>query len=136
MPPVTPVVILDDEYVSLWYHPESKIIHHEMKRFLVPGVLRKLLTAGVELMEERGATKWLSDDRKNTVAIPEDLKWADEVWHPRVAKAGFRYWAIVKPMTEVAAMQMKDVQARRKKEGIEVERFETVEDALAWLQSR
>jgi hypothetical protein len=133
MPPVT---ILDDEYATLWYHPKSKIIHHKMKEFLVPGVLRKLLAAGAELMEKHRATKWLSDDRDNAVAVPEDLKWADDVWYPRVVEAGFKHWAIVVPSTAVAAMQMKHLQAKRRKEGIDVEMFETVEEALAWLESR
>jgi hypothetical protein len=133
MPPIT---ILDDEYVSLWYHPEAKIVHHKMKQFLVPGVFQKLLSAGAELMEKHGATKWLSDDRDNTVATPEDLEWADEVWNPRVVKAGFRYWAIVVPSKMVAAIQMKNVQAKRREQGIEVESFETVDEAMAWLESR
>ncbi len=130
------VTILDDEYASLWYHPESKIVHHKMKEFLVPGVLRTLLTAGAELLEKHGATKWLSDDRNNVVAVPEDLKWADDIWYPRVVKAGFKHWAIVVPSKAVAAMQMKTLQSRRRRDGIEVEMFETVEQAQAWLESR
>jgi hypothetical protein len=133
MPPIT---VLDDAYVSLWYHPDTKIIHHRMKQFLAPGVFQKLLTAGAELMEEHKATKWLSDDRDNAVAVPEDLVWAEQVWHPRAARAGFKYWAIVVPAAMVAALQMRTLQARRRKEGIEVETFETVEKAMAWLESR
>jgi hypothetical protein len=68
--------------------------------------------------------------------VPEDLKWADDVWYPRVVKAGFRHWAIVTPSRGVAAMQMRDLQARRRKQGIEVEFFETAEAALAWLEAR
>ncbi len=133
MPPVT---ILDDEDASLWYHPGTNIVHHRMKRFLAPGVFRKLLTAGAELMEKHGATKWLSDDRDNVVSAPEDLKWADEVWYPRVLKAGFKHWAIVVPARAVAAMQIHLLKAKRLKDGIEVETFETAQDALAWLESR
>ncbi len=133
---MAPITILDDDYVSLWYHPETKIVHHKMKQFLIPGVFQKLLTAGAELMEKHKATKWLSDDHDNAVAVPADLAWAEDVWHPRVAKAGFKYWAIVAPSTTVASMQMRSLQAKRRKEGVEVETFETVEKAMAWLESR
>jgi len=133
MPPDT---ILDDTYASLWYHPETKIVHHRMKQFLPPGVFQRLLTAGAELMEKHGATRWLSDDRDNVVSAPEDLKWADEVWYPRVVRAGFKHWAIVVPARAVPAMQIDLLKAKRLKDGIEVETFETAGDALTWLESR
>jgi hypothetical protein len=128
--------ILDDEYVTLWYHPEEKIVHHKIHKFLVPGVLEKLLSTGADLMERHGAVKWLSDDRNNVVVSPEDLRWADEQWAPRVQKAGFKYWAVVAPATAVAGLQMRALQAKRRKQNIEVAMFETVEEGLAWLTSR
>jgi hypothetical protein len=127
--------ILDDEYATLWYHPEEKVVHHQIHKFLVPGVFEKLLSSGAELMEQHRATKWLSDDRNNVVVSPEDLKWADEQWLPRVRKAGFRHWAIVAPANVVASMQMKALQAKRRRENIEVLMFESVEEAMAWLAS-
>lgn len=128
--------ILDDEYFTLWFHPDAKVVHHKIHKFLVPGVMEKLLGAGAELMEAHGAVKWLSDDRQNVVVSPEDLKWSDTVWLPRVLKAGFRYWAIVVPAQAVAEMQMKTLQAKHRKQDITVEMFDTVEDAMAWLASR
>jgi hypothetical protein len=131
-----PKTILDDEYATLWYHPEEKVVHHQIHKFLVPGAFEKLLSSGAELMEQHRATKWLSDDRNNVVVSPEDLKWADEQWLPRVRKAGFRYWAIVVPANVVASMQMKALQAKRRRENIDVSMFESVDEAMAWLASR
>jgi hypothetical protein len=78
------MTVLDDEYATLWYHPEEKVVHHQIHEFLVPGVFEKLLSTGADLMEGHGARKWLSDDRANVVVSPEDLKWADDHWAPRV----------------------------------------------------
>ena len=128
--------ILDTEYATLWYHPEEKVIHHKIHKFLVAGVFEKLLSAGAELMETHGAVKWLSDDRNNVVVSPEDLEWSDRIWAPRVLRAGFKYWAIVVPSMAVAELQMKALQAKRRQQGILVEMFETVEEAMAWLNSR
>ncbi|HXK09334.1 MAG TPA: hypothetical protein VMT70_06815 [Vicinamibacteria bacterium] len=130
------VTALDDEYATLWYHPDGKIVHHEIHKFLVPGALEKLLSAGASLMETHGAQKWLSDDRKNVVISKQDLEWAEVHWIPRVQKAGFRYWAIVVPGHAVAALQMRALQAKRRTQGIEVATFETVEEGMAWLRSR
>jgi hypothetical protein len=130
------LTIVDDEYVTLWYHPDEKVIHHKIHKFMVPGVFERLLSTGAELMETHGAVKWLSDDRNNVVVSPEDLKWSDTTWAPRVLKAGFKYWAIVVPSQAVAELQMKALRAKRKEQGVQVEMFETVEEAMAWLESR
>jgi hypothetical protein len=130
------LTIVDDEYVTLWYHPDEKVIHHKIHKFMVPGVFERLLSTGAELMETHGAVKWLSDDRNNVVVSPEDLKWSDTTWAPRVLKAGFKYWAIVVPSQAVAELQMKALRAKRKEPGVQVEMFETVEEAMAWLESR
>jgi hypothetical protein len=133
MPPVT---IIDDAFVTLWYHPEQKVIHHQIHQFLVAGAFQRLLTAGAELMEKHGAAKWLSDDRNNVVLSPDDREWSDTVWAPRVLKAGFKYWAIVVPSQAVAELQMKALRAKREKQGLVVEMFVSVEDAMTWLTTR
>jgi hypothetical protein len=131
MPPVT---ILDDEHMSLWYHPESGIVHHRIQKYLVQGGFRKLLTAGAELLETHRATKYLSDDRSNVVVDPEDVKWADENWYPRVIKAGLKRWALVLPSTTVGTLQAKTILQDRRNRGLEVEGFSSLEPAMAWLQ--
>jgi hypothetical protein len=133
MPTVT---MIDDEYVSLWYHPETGIVHHKIHKYLVPGVFEKLLTAGAELLESHGATKYLSDDRSNVVVAPDDIKWAEENWYPRVSKAGLRHWALVLPSTMVGTVQARAIVEERRKKGLDVEGFDTIEAAMTWLQSR
>jgi hypothetical protein len=133
MPPTT---IMDDEYAGLWFHPEARIVHHKIRKFLPPGVFRSLLTTGAEWLERHGAQKWLSDDRDSVVVPPEDIAWADAEWSPRVLRAGFRFWAIVTPSKAVAALQMKGLIRARRDLGVTVELFESLEDAMAWLESR
>jgi malonyl CoA-acyl carrier protein transacylase len=132
---VPPTTILDDEFATLWYHPDEKVVHHKIHKFLVAGVFERLLNTGAELLEKHGAVKWLSDDRNNVVLSPEDRQWSDTVWAPRVLKLGFRYWAIVVPGQAVAELQMKQLKAKRQKQGLVVEMFETPEQAMAWLRS-
>ncbi len=128
--------VLDDEYVSLWYHSEMGIVHHKIHKYLVPGVFQKLLTAGAELLEKHGAQKFLSDDRTATVVAPEDIEWADENWYPRVIKAGLKHWAMVLPSTAVGTLQLNKIIRDRRKQGLDVETFEDVDTAMAWLESR
>jgi hypothetical protein len=130
------VTILEEDDMSLWYYEQSGIVHHQIKGYLAQGGFRKLLTASAELLENYRATKYVSDDRSNVVVGPEDIKWADENWYPRVAKAGLKHWALVMPSTVVGTMQAKSVLEHRRRQGLDVEGFDRVEDAIAWLESR
>ncbi len=130
------VTILDDNHVSLWYHPETGIVHHRINGYLAQGNFRKLLNASAEQLETHRATKYLSEDRSNLVVDPEDIKWADESWYPRVAKAGLKRWALVLPSTVVGTLQAKAILEKRRKQGLDAEGFDTVEAAMAWLQAK
>lgn len=60
-------LILDNEYVTLWYYPELKIVHHRMHQMPDSTAFRELLSAGANVVERHRAPKWLSDDRNNTL---------------------------------------------------------------------
>ena len=62
------ITILDNEYVTLWYHPDKQIIHHQFHKFLYGQAFRDAMNAGTEAMKKYGAHKWLSDDRKNSAS--------------------------------------------------------------------
>jgi hypothetical protein len=130
------ITILDDEYVSLWYHPEKNVVHHKIHAFPASGAFRTLLTASAELIEKHHAIKYLSDDRSNTVVDPQDVTWADENWYPRVVGAGLKHWALVMPRSMVGTLQSRTILQGRRKQGLDVEGFDTVEAAFAWLDQR
>ncbi len=126
--------ILDNEFVSVWFHPESKIIHHQFKRFVHGENLRNALTKGAETMEEFLATKWLSDDRGNTALPPDDEQWAQTIWAPRVMKAGWKHWALVQPVKVVGQMNVKRFAETYAALGINAKIFSDPDEALAWLE--
>jgi hypothetical protein len=129
-------IIVDNEYVTLWYHPEHKVIHHQFHKFTYGEPLREAFTEGAKLMEKYGAKKWLSDDRKNSALTKEDMEWADTVWRPRVIKAGYKYWAIVLPEKIVGQMNLKQIIKQKYANlGITVELFNGPDEAMQWLKS-
>ena len=60
-------IVVDNEFITVWYYPETKIIHHQFHKFVHGQTFRDALTAGAESLKKNRAQKWLSDDRKNTV---------------------------------------------------------------------
>jgi hypothetical protein len=127
--------VIENDSMSLWYHPESKIVHHKIHKFSDEGIFREVLSRGADYMEKHNAIKWLSDDLDSPVVRKEDAEWGDKVWAPRVIKAGFKYWAIVQPKKAIGSMQMKMFAEQYGERGVTVKLFDNVDDALAWLES-
>ena len=138
MPPVAspPVVALSTPNATLYYHPDDRIVHHEIRRFVTGQDFRDLLTAGSDLLRKHMARKWLSDDRGQWVLAKEDLDWSETHWAPQVAKAGWRYWAIVRAEKVLAKVAMEQLVSKYEKLGVKAQFFTDPRDAMAWLKQQ
>jgi hypothetical protein len=127
------IVGLDNELATVRVHTEKHLIHHEFKKFIYGQPFRDALTAGAELMEKHQATKWLSDDRKNSAIPAADSEWARTVWYPRVVKAGWKHWAVVLPEMVVGQMNMRRFIDDYSRDGLTVRVFTDPDQAMEWL---
>lgn len=130
------VVVLDNENATLWHHEESKIVHHHIKKWVSGKELRAILDKGSEYVKNKGATKWLSDDRLNGALKADDEEWAKTDWFPRTLKAGWKDWAVVLPEKIVGQMNLKRFTEDYAKAGINAQIFSDPEVAKKWLESR
>ena len=130
------IEVINKDYMKLWYHPDSKIVHHKMIKTLPKGAHQELLSTGADYMEKYRGGKWLSDDTEMVAVREEDSQWADVNWFPRVRKAGWKYWAIVLPKSSIGNLQVNRFVKQHRDMGIEVEVFETPESAMTWLESK
>ncbi|MBN1797573.1 MAG: hypothetical protein JW822_03290 [Spirochaetales bacterium] len=128
--------IMENEYATLWYYPESKIVHHKFHKFIYGEKFRNILMKGADLFEEKGCTKWLSDDRKNSALPQEDLAWGDANWKPRVMNAGWKHWALLMPDKTAGKLNLRPLVEQYSKEGVTVEIFEDEDEALKWLENQ
>ncbi len=131
-----PRQVIDDEYATLWYHPEGKIVHHRIKKPVSGAPFRAVLSSGLELFRRHGAHKWLSDDRLNGALHPDDSKWAMEDWSKAVVAAGWERWAIVMPEHVLGRLNMKRFINLYSEMGVAVELFGDPDEALEWLRKR
>ena len=92
-----------------------------------------MLLQGTAVLRHRGATKWLSDNRLVFVLPQEDQEWAETEWVPQTMKAGWRYWAIVRPESAVADLYIRRLAATRNATGVRTELFTTPEAGMDWL---
>ena len=131
--PVSEITIIQNEYATLVYYPDTKVVHHTFHKPIKGQELRDVLNTGIKTLQKYKASKWLSDDRGNSVLPPEDSEWGKKDWFPRAVKAGWKYWALVVPHETVARMSMKDVIDSYFEQGLRIAVFTDPEDALKWL---
>jgi hypothetical protein len=131
---VPPITVLDNEFISMWYYPETKILHHRMHRFFSGQPFREAMNKGVEVFKQYGAHKWLSDDRQVPALSKEDLEWGHTDWYPRVLESGWKFWAIVMPEKVVGQMTLKKLVEDYGKQGLTARLFTSEEEAKLWLE--
>lgn len=127
-------LLLSNEFASLWFYPETGIVHHQFHKVVSGQAFREVLNLGLKLFKEGRANKWLSDDRVNTILPPDDSAWSNDLWLPQMLEAGWTHWAIVLPERQLGQINMRrligEVAARR----VATEIFANPLDALAWLE--
>ena len=138
-PPLTatpPLTVLESPYFTLYYHPQARVVHHEIRHFVTGQDFRNLLTAGSEVLRKNMARKWLSDDRGQWVLAKEDVDWSETHWAPQTAKAGWRYWAIVRAEKILAKVAMEQLVEKYGKLGVKAQFFTDPREAMAWLEKQ
>ena len=88
-------------------------------------------------MEQKKATKWLSDDRYNSALPKEDFEWSTTVWRPRAIAAGWRYWALVLPEKVTGQMSLKKIlDGFYGDSPVTYSLFSDPADAIKWLKAQ
>lgn len=133
---MTPTTIYDSPTVTVWYHPDTKIVHHQIHKFVFGKEFHDFLLAGTEAMKKNHAKKWLSDDRANTVLSKEDTEWGQTNWFPQTIQAGWKYWAIVQPEKTLAQLGMEKLVKIYGDAGITAKFFSDPDEAMRWLAAQ
>jgi hypothetical protein len=127
---------LDNEFITIWYHPDKGIVHHEWHKFLQGAKMREAFMTGTELLAKNKGTKWLSDDRKYPVLTADDSQWAEAIWFPKTVKAGWKHWAIVMPQTPIGQININQFVKKYAAAGINAQMFTELDEAMTWLEAQ
>lgn len=133
MPPIS---VIENEHFALYYYPEEKVVHHVIHKPITGPQFRELLNCGTELLREKQATKWLSDDRNNSSLSTEDTEWGLTDWITETEAAGWKYWALIVPDGPDAQMSMTRSIQGISQHGVRIMVFTDQDEAWNWLVSR
>ncbi len=129
------ITISDTDYATLWYYPDTKIVHHKFHKPIEGQEFRQVLLKGLDIFKQYGAQKWLSDDRLNAALQIADSEWGQQQWFPKVFAAGWKFWAIVLPDKVLGRMNMQNFIKAYSEQGLIIEVFGDPDEAMQWLES-
>ena len=132
---MTTTTVVDNEYVTLMVHPDSKIVHHQLHQPMSGEMLRSMLLAGVEQLRQHAAAKWLSDNRRYAALPAEDMQWSQSTWFPQAREAGWRFWALVVPPDMFGRLSLSEFVFNYAQQGVTVQVFTDPDEALSWLEA-
>jgi hypothetical protein len=128
------ITLIENEYACLWYHPDTRIVHHKFLQPIADEPFRNVLLTGLRQLREHGAQKWLSDDRNNSILSAEDSAWSQDYWLPFAIESGWKYWAILLPTDargKINMQRMAEFVASKHRIGVEL--FSEPDTAWQWL---
>lgn len=129
-------LVFDGDAMVLYWRPRAKVIEHVILRYPGVHVVEAVLERGLELLRAKGAHKWLSDDRNGGALPKSHHEWAETVWGPKAARAGWKYWALVPPRELVGKLNMERLRRTYSALGVECDAFTSPEEGLVWLDHR
>jgi hypothetical protein len=130
------ITVLDNPFVTVWFHSHTKIVHSKVHKFITGKEFRDFLMAGQDALVKHGARKWLSDDRNSPVLKKEDVEWGNQHWLPECVRHGWKYWAIVQPEKVLAQMRMEELVKKFGEHGVTSRFFSDDGLAMRWLESQ
>ncbi len=95
-----------------------------------------LLEAELESMRRHTSARLLADCRHQRPLDIEAQDRADSSWLPQAVGFGLRRFAVVLPRDREAAVNLMDHLGRVNRTEIEVQFFETVDQASSWLKTK
>ncbi len=129
-----PITIADNEFVTLQYLPDRKMLHHTIHKPVDERVFKQALDMGVEALGKYRIDCWLSDDRNNGPFSPEFSQWVLNDWIPRAIANGWKYWANVVPNDVAAAGSLMPFISALAQLGLRMMVFTQVDQASQWLE--
>jgi hypothetical protein len=96
---------------------------------------RAALLKGVQAIRDHHVVGYVSDARKATVFVAEDMQWVSKVWLPQAVKAGLKRMAMVTAHEGLGKAIIEDVAKEIDNHGLSMRKFNSVAAATVWAQS-
>jgi len=130
------MIYFKNDCINVYWDEPIKAVCGEWLRYAEGDEYRDGLKAGVDLIAQKGSSRWLADTRNLGPITQEDQNWTTEYLIPKVVKAGMRSTAIVIPRRVIAKMGLNKILSKVGDNEFATSHFDKLEDARKWLGSQ
>jgi SpoIIAA-like len=115
-----------------WDEP-NQTVYVEWEGWANTAEFKALLDAEIKALQEHTGSRLLADCRRQRVLNPADQERADQEWIPRAIQAGLKRFAIVLPVSDMAAGHVQQHLGKVPRSQMLVAYFGSVDEARAWV---
>jgi hypothetical protein len=130
---VLEMVFFETKYVDIVWDETNHIVRTTFKAYMYSEQLRDTYEKIIECNLKYRASLALCDMRNFVTIRQEDQKWINEVWRPKMDKAGMKKVAVILPDNMIQKQVVEIVAA--KVLGSLVHNFASIPEALVWLKN-
>jgi hypothetical protein len=125
----------DNKVYNIYPDRTSGIIIMDWEGYATSEQFREGTETMLNLLIEQRLHKVLANIRDMVLIGAEDQKWMETNFLPRAIRFGFKACAIVKPTNYFNKIAVETISYKIEKEKIQLNFFDTVEEAKTWLKN-
>lgn len=130
------MVYYNERWLTLRWDETIQAVWAEYKGYAEGEEYRAGYEAGLSLLRQKRACRWLSDARLMAPISQADQRWLNSEWIPRMIAAGLRWSAVVSPRAAVARLSVKQIVSKINNMTLVTDHFDEVEAARHWLRTQ
>jgi hypothetical protein len=126
--------LFEEKYLTIHHDENINCIHMQWTGFAASQNYKNGMNTGLEKVKEKKVTKWLANMTDMAVITPDDQKWTNEDWFPRLLEAGIRTAAVVMSKDIFNQLAVKKIGEEMTDNSYTMHFFGDLEEAKKWLR--
>lgn len=94
---------------------------------------KEALEAGLSMVKQRAAKRWVGDVRELGVLTQEDQAWVNTDWFPRLIGTGLTHMAVVMPRSALTKLSVGNIMRKVEGTSLTTCNVASPEEGLAWV---
>lgn len=127
------MIFFESRVAFVLWNVELQAVEVQWKAFAKGDEFKEALNKGLELIRQKGASKWLGDTSNMSAISADDQHWSNTDWFPRAISGGIKRMAVVIPKSAIAKMSVQNIVS--KFDNLEVHNFGDKSEAVHWLKN-
>ncbi len=129
--------VFSSEVISIEFDATNNIVVMNWKPvYIKTNLYRDALEMGLDIVNEKGADKWLANLKDMKLISRADENWTNDIWFPKALKSNIKWMATIMSEDVFNKVAVKKIMSQDQLSSLMVDQFTCKEDAVDWLKSK